>query len=115
MQIVRANIQGARHMVREVWDCMKTDLVRSDMDIPEQLFMSGGLASIDNICQMVAGHHVGQQAAVDHRSGSGHGVRLYLVSGNEWNGNYSRHLLAVLEHDGQAEENRPLGLTLVTN
>ena len=106
-QIVRANIQGVGHMVREVWDCMKTDLVRSDVDIPEQLFMSGGLASIENICQMVAGHHVGQQAAVDHRSGCGHGVRLYLVSGNEWNGNYRRHLLAVLEHDGQAEENRP--------
>jgi hypothetical protein len=96
-QIVRANVQGAGHMVREVWDCMKTDLVRSDVDdIPEQLFMSGGLASIDNICQMVAVHHIGQQAAGDHHSGSGHVVGPYLVSGNEWNGNYSRHLLASL-------------------
>jgi sugar (pentulose or hexulose) kinase len=24
------------------------------MDIPQQLFVSGGLANIDNICQMVA-------------------------------------------------------------
>jgi glycerol kinase len=35
-------------------DCMNTDLVRSDMDIPQQLFVSGGLANNDNICQVVA-------------------------------------------------------------
>jgi glycerol kinase len=52
--LVRATMEGVGHMLREVWDCMNTDLVRSDMDIPEQLFVSGGLASSDNICQVVA-------------------------------------------------------------
>ena len=41
-------MEGMGHMLREVWDCMNTDLVRSDMDIPEQLFVPGGLASNDN-------------------------------------------------------------------
>ena len=49
--LVRATMEGVGHMLREVWDCMNTELVRSDMDIPQQLSVSGGRARNDNICQ----------------------------------------------------------------
>ena len=54
-------MEGMGHILGEVWDCMNTDLARSDMDIPLQVFVLGGLSSSENILSG-GGHHVGHQA-----------------------------------------------------
>ena len=52
--VVRATMEGVGHMLREVWDCLNTDLYRSGLNIPDQLLVSGGLASNKKLCEVVA-------------------------------------------------------------
>jgi len=52
--IIRATMEGVGHMVREVWDCMNTDLKRVNIPVPQQVVLSGGLASNDELCKVMA-------------------------------------------------------------
>jgi len=52
--IVSATMEGVGHMVREVWDCLRRDLERENIVVPEQVFVSGGLASNDAMCRVMA-------------------------------------------------------------
>ena len=52
--IVKATMDGVGHMVREVWDCLNVDLSRASIAVPEHILVSGGLASNDDLCQVVA-------------------------------------------------------------
>merc|ERR1719318_2150035 len=52
--IVRATMEGVGHMLREVWDCMNSDLNRVNIPVPQQVVLSGGLASNDELCKVVA-------------------------------------------------------------
>jgi len=52
--IIRASMEGVGHMVREVWDCLCKDLTRENINIPEHVFISGGLAGSDSMCKVMA-------------------------------------------------------------
>ena len=72
--IVRATMEGVRHMAREVWDRLNC------MGI-----LLGGLAKNDNICQ-VGGHQVGHQAGEAHHAGDCHPGNDQAQGVTVWNG-----------------------------